>query len=69
MAKTRHWQARVSYPGGGVFIFGVRAASLPRALLKAFELAAVAGSAEHLTLTRLYGPHHPLHLTAREGRP
>jgi hypothetical protein len=65
MAKTRHWQAHVAYPGGRVLTFGVRASSLPRALLKALEVAAaVPGVAEHLTVTRLYGLHHPLRGTA-----
>jgi len=61
MSKARYWQAAVSYPGGGVLTAGIRASSLPAALLKALRLAAeVPGIAEHVTVTRLYGPHHPL---------
>jgi hypothetical protein len=66
MAKTRYWQAAVTCPGGGVLTFGVRASSLPAALLKALRLAAIVpGVAEHVTITRLYGPHHPLYAASR----
>jgi hypothetical protein len=65
MASRRYWQARVTYPDGGSLTFGVSAASLPAALLKAFRLAAEPGTASHLTVTRLYGRHHPL----RAARP
>lgn len=61
MAKTRHWQARARYPNGGVLTFGVQAASLPAAVAKAHRIAAgVPGVADHLTVTRLYGRHHPM---------
>jgi hypothetical protein len=65
MARSRYWQARVTYPGGGTLVFGVHASSLPRALLKALELAAGPGIAGHLTVTRLYGRRHPLRAIAR----
>lgn len=67
MAKTRYWQATVAYPGGRTWIFGVRAASLPAALLKVYRLAAGPGIAGHITVTRLYGPHHPLYAATRAG--
>lgn len=61
MAHSRYWQACVTYPGGGTLVFGVRASSLPRALLKVLEQAAeIPGTAGHVTITRLYGRHHPL---------
>lgn len=66
-SHSRYWQAHVTYPGGGTLIFGVCASSLPRALLKALELAASPGTADHLTVTRLYGRHHPLRAAARMG--
>ena len=66
MAHSRYWQARVTYPGGGTLVFGVHAPSLPRALLRALELAAGPGTADHLTVTRLYGRHHPLRAIARK---
>lgn len=66
MSKTRNWQAAVSYPGGQVLTAGIRASSLPAALLKALCLAAeVPGIADHVTVTRLYGPHHPLRAVSR----
>jgi hypothetical protein len=66
VSKTRHWQAAAVYPGGRVLTFGVRASSLPAALLKALVLAAeVPGIADHVTVTRLYGPHHPLSADSR----
>jgi hypothetical protein len=68
MSRTRHWQARVTYPWGGVLVFGVQAASQPAALLKALRIAAVPGIASHLTLTRLYGRYHPLRAVSRAAR-
>jgi hypothetical protein len=69
VARTRHWQAQATFPGGGTFIFGVRAASLPAAQLKAFQaVAKIPGIASHLTVTRLYGRHHPLRAIARDRR-
>lgn len=70
MAKTRHWQAAAVYPGGAVLTFGVRASGLPAALLKALATAAmVPGVADHVTVTRLYGPHHPLRAASRRDTP
>jgi hypothetical protein len=59
--KTRQWQARVTYPNGGIMTFGVQAASLPAAIGKACGIAAgVPDIADHLEVTRLYGRHHPM---------
>jgi len=61
MAKTRHWQVQVTYPGNRTLLFGVTAASLPAALLKAYRHAALLpGIASRIRVTRLYGRHHPL---------
>jgi hypothetical protein len=69
MARTRQWQACATFPGGGTLIFGVQASSLPAAQLKALRTAAeVPGIATHLTVTRLYGRHHPLRAVARDRR-
>ena len=65
MARTRHWQAHVTYPWGGTMVFGVQAASQPAAILKALQIAAVPGIAGHLTVIRLYGRHHPLRAVSR----
>lgn len=66
MSHAKCWQAVAAYPGGGVLTFGVRAATADRALAKAALLAAtVPGPAAVITLTRLYGPHHPLHVSGR----
>ena len=60
MTSTRHWQAEVIYPGGGTFVFGVQARSLPAALLHVYQQAAeLPQIASQITVTRLYGPHHP----------
>lgn len=69
MAKTRHWQAHVTYPGGRTLMFGVQAASLPAALLKAHQQAAKAPRVpSQVTVTRLYGRHHPLWALSRRRR-
>jgi hypothetical protein len=54
MSHARHWQADAAFPNGAKITFGLRASSLPRALLKAYEhLAAFPRVAEQLTITRL----------------
>jgi hypothetical protein len=66
VSRTRQWQARVTFPNGGVMTFGVQAASLPAAIGKAHRIAAgVPGIADRLTVTRLYGRHHPLRALSR----
>ena len=64
MAHQKNWQATVTLPGSAVFISGVKAMGLPQAILKAAELATEIGTAEHLTMTRLYGLHQPQLLAA-----
>lgn len=66
MSRQKHWQAEAVYPGGRKFVFGVTAGSLPSALRRAYEMAAVCqGTADHLTVRRLYSRHHPLRGMAR----
>ena len=70
MAKARYWQARVTYPGERILTFGVQASGLPQALLKTYQQAFRAGVADHITVERLYGMHHPLRRQAqKEKRP
>jgi hypothetical protein len=60
MSRTRHWQAEARLPGGARVVFGVQARTLPGALLHAYRrLALLPAPAEHLTVIRLYGRHHP----------
>lgn len=66
MSKQKYWQAEASFSSGGTFVFGVTGGSLPVALRKAYERTAdVPGVAGHLTVTRLYSRHHPLHRLSR----
>lgn len=64
MAHRKYWQAHVTYTHGDgeprFFTFGLQANSLPAALLRAYRQAAeIPVPAEHITVTRLYGYHHP----------
>lgn len=64
--KTRQWQAHVTGPEDRIVTFGVQAASLPAAILKVHRRASgLAWIPDHVTVTRLYGRHHPLRALSR----
>lgn len=47
-------------------MFGVQASGEPQAILKALrQLAEIPGTADRLTVSRLYGRYHPLRAAAR----
>jgi hypothetical protein len=53
--RTRYWQVEATLRNGAKVTFGVSAAHLPGALLKAYrQLAEFPQTAGHLTVTRLY---------------
>lgn len=64
---ARYWQVRAAYPRGAMMMFGVQAGTRETAAERARKIAP---GSTGMTITRLYGRHHPLRATAgREEKP